>query len=162
MSPRFAEFLDACLNDQAGAARMLGEDPSLLDVRSGLGETVLHYAAIEAGTEAVRFLLAHGADANAKNGFGDSVLQECVSICQPGWDLTPIVALLLKAGADPYHSTLTGACAWHRATRQEFAPLRALFAALPPPVGPHEDCEDFTAFLPDEDLRDEADGDAAL
>jgi ankyrin repeat protein len=120
---------------------MLTDDPALLDIRSGLGETVLHDSAVENGIEAVRFLVDQGADPDPWNEFGSSALQECATICKPGHDLTNVLALLLRAGADPYHHSPTTPCAWHSASRSAFHALRALFSPMPPPTEHHESCE---------------------
>jgi len=119
---------------------MLADDPTLVDARSGLDETPLHDCAVENGLEAVRFLLAHGASPDPRNFAGNSPLQECAGICRPEWDLTAIIDLLLRSGADPYHSSPVSPCAWHCAQSSACTALRSLFSAIPPPTGPHEDC----------------------
>jgi hypothetical protein len=140
MHPQFDEFIGACWHDESHALRMLARDPTLKEARNGTGETVLHYSAIENGVDAVRFLLSIGANPDSRDDFDTSPLQSCVAIC-PKVDLIRMIRLLLDAGADPYHWCETSACAWHLAEFSTCEPLRALFAALPPPAEEHEDCE---------------------
>lgn len=136
----YREFHRACCDNHELALAMLSAEPRLLDVRSGLGETALHDCAIENELHAVRLLLRLGADPDSKNTFGQSPLQECSLICGPGHDLTRVIELLLREGADPYHSTDTCPCAWHHANRSNYAPLQAVFSDVPAPSSPHPHC----------------------
>ncbi len=121
---------------------MLKRDPSLLEVRNGIGETVLHYCAVEGATDVVRFLIDNGADADASNTFGASVLQECVSLCKPSSDYCDLIQLLIAHGADPYHFSPTQPCAWHQVQKKRMPKLMAIFADMPEPTG-HEPCIPF-------------------
>ena len=127
------EFMAAAVQDQPKARRMLKRRPELLRADYSLGETVLHFLAIENYTEAVRFLAQAGADVNTKNKFGDTPLisaaqlghEEMVRIllqfgakferavhydgqrpplCRP-FRQVRIVDALLQAGADPHYHT---------------------------------------------------------
>jgi hypothetical protein len=51
-SERYRAFRRACWEDQELARRMIADDHSVLDLRSGLGETALHDIAIETGADA--------------------------------------------------------------------------------------------------------------
>ncbi len=55
---------------------MLKEHPYLRDARNSLGETVLHYLAVENIEAAVAWLHARGANLNVRNDFGTPVLFE--------------------------------------------------------------------------------------
>lgn len=138
---RFREFRAACWTDLKRAARLLAEDPSLIDARSGLGETLLHWSAVEANVDVVRFLLEHGADPDPRNEFGNSALQECAWLCAADEQFFPAAEVLLAAGADAYHWSETVMCAWHQAQASPGTRLCSLLASLPAPTGAHETCE---------------------
>ena len=72
--PRFYAFRDAVWCDKAEAARLLAEDPSLIAVRNSIGETVMHYLAVENERASVEWLLDRGADVNTRNNFGSTPL----------------------------------------------------------------------------------------
>lgn len=73
----------------------LAADPSLIDERTGLGETVLHYLAVENQLDAVKFLVEEKkAEVNTLNDFGDSPLSEAAELGH-----IEIVKYLLKKGA---------------------------------------------------------------
>jgi ankyrin repeat protein len=75
--PRWYELRDAVRRREYDVAeRLLADRPDLLDARSGLGETVLHYLAVENVREGVAWLHARGASLNTKNKFGTPVLFE--------------------------------------------------------------------------------------
>jgi hypothetical protein len=59
---------------------MLRETPALLFLTSGLGETALHYLAVEDDLEGVAWLKAKGADLDTKNRFGTPVLFEVAQL----------------------------------------------------------------------------------
>jgi ankyrin repeat protein len=130
------ELIDAAALDQPKARRLLKRRPELLRAGYSLGETALHFLAIENYTEAVRFLAQAGADVNAKDQFGDTPLisaaflghGEMVRIllrfganpnaqseamdnvlhCAVHSGSAPAVDALLQAGADPHYRTDIG------------------------------------------------------
>ena len=106
------EFVDAAAQDQAKARRMLGEHPELLNARWRLGETALHFLAVESFTDAVRFLASLGADVNATNEFGATALIDVASL---GNDL--MAEVLLEFGADPNAASETNDNVLHCAVR---------------------------------------------
>jgi hypothetical protein len=140
-TPEYRKFHAACWEDHELARQMLAADPGLRDIRSGLGETVLHDSAIENGIEAVRFCLAHSFDPDPRNQFGNSALQECALICRQQHDLTQVIGMMLNAGADPHYWSQTMLCAWHYAQKSHFEPFNALFAGIPSPTGEHLTCD---------------------
>lgn len=79
--PRFNEFLEALwIMDIERVSRMLAEDQALLTIRSGIGETPLHYLAVENHLEAVKLLYEKGASIDAKNEFGTPVVFEVAQL----------------------------------------------------------------------------------
>src|SRR5205809_5569892 len=90
------EFITAVVEDTSKAEQLLAQQPALLNARWMHNETVLHFLAIENYEEGVRFLLAHGADVNTANEFGDSPLTDVATL-----DRNDIARMLLSAGANP-------------------------------------------------------------
>jgi len=52
------------------AEAMIQRDKDILNARSGIGETVLHFLAVENNLEGVAWLKTHGANLNTQNDFG--------------------------------------------------------------------------------------------
>jgi len=91
-------FEAATFGDLDRLAVLLADDPDLTGRRSGDGFTALHLAAFFRQDDAVRLLLARGADPDAR-GTGwmtGTPLNAAASARQ-----ATVVALLLEAGADP-------------------------------------------------------------
>lgn len=59
---------------------ILHEDPSLIEARTGLGETALHYLSVENQYRAVKALVEAGAQINTLNECGGSPLSEAASL----------------------------------------------------------------------------------
>ena len=95
-TPIVGEFIDAVVDDEPRARRLLSEWPELLNARWHLGETVLHFLAVEGFVDGVRRLVEWGADVNLPNRLGGPPLLDCVVL---GHDA--LVSLLLRHGADP-------------------------------------------------------------
>jgi ankyrin repeat protein len=64
--------------------------------RNGLGESMLHWYAIEGATEVVESMIGLGFDLNTTNSFGRTPFFECVILNR--WEMA---GLLLKNGARP-------------------------------------------------------------
>jgi hypothetical protein len=75
---RWYEFRDAVRGRQYGVAqKLLAGDRGLLNLPTGgVGETVLHFLAVENDTAGVAWFHTKGADLNTKNKFGTPVLFE--------------------------------------------------------------------------------------
>jgi ankyrin repeat protein len=108
------EFMVAVVEDRPKAELLLAEHPNLLNARWMHNETALHYLAIEDLGDAVNFLLAHGADVNTVNEFGDSPLVDVANLGN-----NEIAELLVAAGADPNGpKTALQGCPLHHAARK--------------------------------------------
>ena len=82
--------------DYTTAMRLLKKNPKLRDERNSIGETVLHYLAVEDDREAVAWLHKQGADLNAVNEFGTPLLFEVALL-----GYRDLLLWLLEHGADP-------------------------------------------------------------
>ena len=92
----FAEHYDE-------ATQLIASRPELLHLMNGIGETVLHFLAVEDDQSAVAWLHARGADINTKNEFGTPVLFEVASLGYKklfGW--------LIEAGANAHAQDADG------------------------------------------------------
>jgi ankyrin repeat protein len=76
------------------ACKLVKAHPEVLDFRTGLGETALHYLAVENCAEAVQLLIDLGAEVNVKNKFGASALEEAMQV-----EAKETVEVLRRAGA---------------------------------------------------------------
>ena len=59
---------------------MLRDIPALLHLTSGIGETALHYLAVENDLEGVQWLWSKGSDLNTRNAFGTPALFEVAQL----------------------------------------------------------------------------------
>jgi ankyrin repeat protein len=74
--PLLVDLVRAAIEDPAQARLLVKSHPQVLDLRTGLGETALHYLAIEDYADAVQLLIDMGAKVNVVNEFGKSALAE--------------------------------------------------------------------------------------
>lgn len=82
--------------DFSRASTLLEQDSSLIDERNSIGESLLHFLAVENNRQAVEWLHARGADLNASNEFGTPLLFE---VAQLGY--RDLFLWLIEHGADP-------------------------------------------------------------
>ena len=95
--PEWYQLRDALEQaDFVTAAALVEKDPRLLDERNGIGETVLHFLAVENNQPAVEWLHARHADLNATNELGTPLLFE---VAELGY--RDLLVWLLRHGADP-------------------------------------------------------------
>lgn len=95
--PEWYQLRDALERaDFSGASTLLERDSSLLDERNGIGESVLHFLAVENNRQAVEWLHERGSDLNAANAFGTPLLFE---VAQLGY--RDLFLWLVEHGADP-------------------------------------------------------------
>ena len=79
--PLWYEFRGAIYaGDFQYTENMLAQNPELISLENGLGETVLHFLAVENDLEGVAWLFAKGALLDVKNKFGDPVIFEVASL----------------------------------------------------------------------------------
>ncbi len=62
------------------AYELLAVSPDLIERRSGLGETVLHYLAVENDAVGVKWLYERGSSLNTKNEFGTPIVFEVAQL----------------------------------------------------------------------------------
>ena len=78
---RWYELRDAVYERRYGDAEVLiAQQPALLAMTDGLGETVLHFLAVENDLEGVQWLRAKGADLDTVNAFGTPALFEVAQL----------------------------------------------------------------------------------
>lgn len=88
-------LIAAAFESSAALMALLNAEPQLIAERTGLGETPLHYLAVENQLDAVRLLIARGASVNTVNECHSTPLSDAASL---GYE--EMVALLLDSGAD--------------------------------------------------------------
>jgi ankyrin repeat protein len=77
------------------AAALLAHKPSLRTAVNGLGETVLHYQAVENDQDGVSWLASQGFDINTRNQFGTPVVFEVAQL-----DYRDLLRWFISSGAD--------------------------------------------------------------
>jgi ankyrin repeat protein len=92
----FEDLIDCAGSDPGRFSQIVAADHTVLERRNSLGETLLHWLAIEGRVGPVRQLLAHGADPNTKDKHGNAVLANTAMVGH-----TEVALALLDAGADP-------------------------------------------------------------
>ena len=120
--PLFEQLVDAAVLDQPAAERLLREHPDLVHATNRLGETALHFLAVEGYAESVAFLARHGAPMDARNGSQRTPLMEAAMV-----GATQVVGQLLACGADPYAKTPDGDTAWDLFYSEVETELRSIF-----------------------------------
>jgi ankyrin repeat protein len=118
------DFIDAAVQDQSKAKLLYSENPELREARWLLGETVLHFLAVEGCADAVGFLGNIGFDPNLVNDLGNSPLLDVAIL---GNDR--VAEVLLSIGADPNATSLTWDNVLHAAVRSGNARLVELLLA---------------------------------
>ena len=64
----------------AAAQAIVAKDPDVIRLRNGIGETVMHFLAVENALGAVAWLHAKGSDLDTKNAFGSPVIFEVAQL----------------------------------------------------------------------------------
>lgn len=125
---RFHEIKDAYLTAIEAGSAAVAADHSLLEVRSGIGETVLHWLVAENVIPAVQSLISSGAAVDPTNDFGATPLMEAASL---GYE--DMCRLLLEHGADVrYVSQCGDSPLCHASRSRQLQTLRILLSQLRP------------------------------
>lgn len=93
----------ARLGTRADVERLLHADPGQRDLRTPLGATALHHAALNLDTGPLQALVAAGANPNARDAEGRTPLHMAAFATR-----SANAKLLLRAGADPLAKTDAG------------------------------------------------------
>ncbi|WP_448570007.1 ankyrin repeat domain-containing protein [Thalassotalea ganghwensis] len=125
---RFDLLIRAVVEDKIMAERLVSEDPMIVHAKNGIGETVLHYLAVEDQLAEVSWLLKHGADINTTNDFGNTPLSEAASL-----GYYNLCEFLLNNRADPKKKTPGGDSALSEAaTNNEVKIVELLLSHVEP------------------------------
>lgn len=95
IDPRFYAFRDTVRTNLQAAAEMLAADPEVIRLRNSIGETTMHYLAVENCPQEVAWLIARGAEVDTQNQFQQTPLMEVAAL-----GLLNICRLLVARGAD--------------------------------------------------------------
>lgn len=82
--PSAYELVKCAASEQDAALFMLNAHPELLNAKTSIGETALHYLAVENQLAGVKFLVQQGADINSQNDFGDTPLMDAARLNHVG------------------------------------------------------------------------------
>lgn len=97
VDPRWYRLRDAVFERRHDDATALVEqDPGLLSLKNGIGESVLHFLAVENDVDGVAWLHARGAELDTKNKFGTPALFEVAQL-----DYRELYTWFVCHGADP-------------------------------------------------------------
>ena len=92
----FYELRGLVWANKAAAKKRFTDDPNLRYIRSSLGETLLHWFAVENCQEEIAWLMEQGVPLNTITNFGSSPLVEVIEL-----GYTELALFLLEIGADP-------------------------------------------------------------
>jgi len=150
----FERLIRAVVDDKNAADRLVSSDPKIIEARNGIGETVLHYLAVENRLNDVAWLLDHGADINTANDFGNTPLSEAASL-----GYCKLCDFLINKGADPKIKTPEGDTALSEAaTNDEHEVVELLLNH----VGPDESLKDYFSKITYDVLLDKESKSAKL
>ena len=94
--PLWYEFRNAVYSREYELAeKLLGAAPYLLSLRNSLGETALHFLAVENDMEGVSWLHSRGAAIDTKNEFGTPAIFEVAQL-----EYKELLAWFIRKGAD--------------------------------------------------------------
>ena len=97
VDPDWYQFRNAVFEENYDKAElMLGENRGLLEQRNSIGETVLHFLAVENFLPGIQWLHSQGASLNTKNDFGTPLIFEVALL-----EYHELYVWLIRNGADP-------------------------------------------------------------
>jgi len=134
--PRFNAFRDATFSDLQVAAEMLTDAPDVIRIRNGIGETALHFLAVENCLEQVAWLIDHGAEVDTQNEFQQTPLMEAASL-----GLVDMCKLLISRGANFRYVSSQGESVFSAAATSDRVEVTQYLLKLLPPQ------EDINAFF---------------
>jgi len=130
-----SRFWDAAISGDTSALAAALKDGARIDSldqrRSPNGRRALNWAAINNRADAIRFLLAHGANIEATNLTGFTALHHAAE-----YGSLDAARVLLAAGADPKHTNLEGVTPLARARQEGHVEVADLLAAAERGVRP--------------------------
>ncbi|HEY3898375.1 MAG TPA: ankyrin repeat domain-containing protein [Chthoniobacter sp.] len=94
VDPRFHAFRDAVAANLEAAAEMLAQDAVVLRLRNELGETAMHFFAVEGFPGEVVWLIENGSEVDTQNKFKQTPLMEVA-----GMGRLEMCQLLVSLGA---------------------------------------------------------------
>ena len=89
------QFIKSILSNTKAAEALLSKKPYLLEAKTPIGETALHYLVIEHNISGVEWLLKHGADVNTRSVSKTTPLMDAAQL---GYE--DMVLLLITNGAE--------------------------------------------------------------
>lgn len=95
IDPRFYAFRDTVRTNLPAAAEMLAADPEVIRLRNSIGETAMHYLAVENCPQEVAWLIARGAEVDTQNQFQQTPLMEVAAL-----GMLNMCRILVSRGAD--------------------------------------------------------------
>jgi ankyrin repeat protein len=92
--PLLIKLMQFAVSSPKLARKLVKDHPEVLNLRTGLGETALHYLAVENYAEAVQLLIDLGAEVNVQSKFGASAPAEATQV-----EAKEAAEVLRRAGA---------------------------------------------------------------
>jgi ankyrin repeat protein len=92
--PLLVKLMQFAVSNPKLARKLVKDHPEVLNLRTGIGETALHYLSVENYADAVQLLIDLGADVNVKNEFGNSAIEEAMQV-----EARETIEVLRRAGA---------------------------------------------------------------
>jgi len=119
----FNELKELAFQDVSHFLHLIKTNVGLRSLRSGIGETFLHYLVVEDQVDTVRKLLEQGEDVEPVNNFSETPLMDAAAL-----GLLEMMTLLLENGANPNKpSQQDGQTALHKgAEYQQWKALKLL------------------------------------
>jgi ankyrin repeat protein len=142
VDPRFYAFRDAVRSDLRTAAEMLPSDPGILRLRNSIGETAMHFLAVENCPEEVTWLIEQGAELENQNQFQQTPLMEVAAL-----GLLDMCKLLISRGANFRYMSPRGESVFSAAASTDQVEIIEYLIGLLSPM------EDINPFFDDVDAE---------